>query len=321
MRTWRFPLRPYWQANTMYLQLHWPVVWHQKMHTTPRRSEEEEEEQSDFDPQQLTLINYAKRAEHVTSSDSMLKLTANRETLMHRASEEAAFAWTVAIGQFYITNESVMDGCSSTPLFTEFSEPRNSQNSRGQAILNDHVKTAELKYSTLLELWSQKYEYRHDNQGIWSLGCLYHEELNSAHDNLFPKILNAKILEPCFRRSRWGAGDREHRRKVNICQYGKELRHCQRFYRWGFGERNWKNNLSKRKNTKEIVNSRTFTTRRKSRMEYCEDQNGTISTFVHCKATVMGCNLSKLVLFETDTVQLEETHIPHGQLFQLLDQS
>ena len=36
----------------------------------------------------------------------------------------------------------------------------------------------------------------------------------------------------------------------------------------------------------------------------------------------MGCNLSKLVLFETDTVELEGTHMPDGrQLFQLLDQS
>ena len=63
----------------------------------------------------------------------MLKLTANRETLIRRASEQAEFARTVHIGQLYITNESVMDG-------KQYSGPRDSRNSRRQAILNDHVK-------------------------------------------------------------------------------------------------------------------------------------------------------------------------------------
>ena len=40
----------------------------------------------------------------------MLKLTANRDTLIHKASEHAEFARTVESGHFYITNESVMDG-------------------------------------------------------------------------------------------------------------------------------------------------------------------------------------------------------------------
>ena len=64
----------------------------------------------------------------------MLKLTANREPLTHKASEQAQFARTVDIRQFYITNDSVVDGNSSTPLCTEFSELRNSRNSRLQAI-------------------------------------------------------------------------------------------------------------------------------------------------------------------------------------------
>ena len=44
----------------------------------------------------------------------MVKLTANRETLFHRASEQAEFASTVEIGQFYMKSESVVDGNSST---------------------------------------------------------------------------------------------------------------------------------------------------------------------------------------------------------------
>ena len=44
----------------------------------------------------------------------MLKLIANRVTLMHRASELAEFGRTLESGQFSITNDSVMDGNSST---------------------------------------------------------------------------------------------------------------------------------------------------------------------------------------------------------------
>ena len=44
----------------------------------------------------------------------MLKLTANLETLLHRAAEQTNFARTVETGQFHITNESVLDGSSST---------------------------------------------------------------------------------------------------------------------------------------------------------------------------------------------------------------
>ena len=48
--------------------------------------------------------------------DSVLKLIANRDTLIHKkASEQAEFANTVEIGQLYVTNESVVDGDSSAP--------------------------------------------------------------------------------------------------------------------------------------------------------------------------------------------------------------
>ena len=44
----------------------------------------------------------------------MLKLTANRETMIHRVSEQSEFARAVEIGELPFTNESVMDGISST---------------------------------------------------------------------------------------------------------------------------------------------------------------------------------------------------------------
>ena len=46
----------------------------------------------------------------------MLQLRENRETLIRRASEQAASVRTAENGQFFITNESVMDGNSSAPF-------------------------------------------------------------------------------------------------------------------------------------------------------------------------------------------------------------
>ena len=69
----------------------------------------------------------------------MLKLTANLETLIPRASEQAEFSRTLEIGHF-ITNESVIDGNSSTLFCREYSEPRNVLKFEITSILNDHVK-------------------------------------------------------------------------------------------------------------------------------------------------------------------------------------
>ena len=66
----------------------------------------------------------------------MLHLTENREMLIRRASEQEAFARTVEHRQLYITNESAMIGNSSTLLRRNNSQPRNSQNSRLQAVLD-----------------------------------------------------------------------------------------------------------------------------------------------------------------------------------------
>ena len=64
----------------------------------------------------------------------------NHETMIRKASEQAVLARAVENGQFYITNEFVMNGNSCTPLCREYSEPRNSQSSRLQAVLTNHCK-------------------------------------------------------------------------------------------------------------------------------------------------------------------------------------
>ena len=78
----------------------------------------EKEEQIDLDPEELIDVTCAKKKhgrKPRARGYSLLKLTANRETLTHRASEQAAFAKTVEIRQFFITVESVTDGNSSAP--------------------------------------------------------------------------------------------------------------------------------------------------------------------------------------------------------------
>ena len=73
---------------------------------TPRRSEDGG--QIDLDPEPLTT----KRSMSQARGDTPLKLTANRDTLIQRASEQAEFARLVEIGQLCSTSESVMAGTS-----------------------------------------------------------------------------------------------------------------------------------------------------------------------------------------------------------------
>ena len=83
---------------------------------TPRAAEDEE--QIDLELEQLTLIAQKQQTMPQATGDSLLHLTLNHETLIRKASEQAACARTVEIGQFYITNEAVMGGNSSL-LFTQ----------------------------------------------------------------------------------------------------------------------------------------------------------------------------------------------------------
>ena len=80
---------------------------------TPRSAEDKE--QIDLEPEQFTLISQKQLNVPQARDDSMQRLTENRETLIRRASEQAAFARTVENGQFLHNNESVLEGSSSTP--------------------------------------------------------------------------------------------------------------------------------------------------------------------------------------------------------------
>ena len=68
----------------------------------------------------------------------MLKLTANRETLIRRASEQAAFARTAEMDNSAVPKNLCW---METLLYEENTQnEKNCRDSRSQAILNDHVK-------------------------------------------------------------------------------------------------------------------------------------------------------------------------------------
>ena len=91
------------------------------------------------EPEQLTLITQKQQTLTQARGDSV-QLTEKHETMIRKASDQAAFARTVENVQFHITNESAMDGNSSTPSCREGVEPKNSQRTRLQAVLTDDVK-------------------------------------------------------------------------------------------------------------------------------------------------------------------------------------
>ena len=97
---------PFNRQPTVCVQLFLTIQWYetQKLVHRPRNSEEEEEEEEKRPRRRAVDKNHAK-----ARGSSMLKLTADRETLLHKASEQA-----VEIGLFCIINESVMDGNKST---------------------------------------------------------------------------------------------------------------------------------------------------------------------------------------------------------------
>ena len=53
-------------------------------------------------------------------------------------------------------------------------------------------------------------------------------------------------------------------------------------------------------------------------MEYCEDQEGTIIFYFSAvQGHSHGANINPKLFSLTHTVELEGTHIPHGEAFQL----
>ena len=126
-----------------------------------------------------------------------------------------------------------MDGKSSTPACRDYPRPTDCRNSR----FTSNPKRSREDRSAEIEVFEylQNFGFRSTStvtttKKLEFLG-VYHEQVNRTHDNLFLKILNTKIMEPCFRLSRRAAGDREHKRKVNSHQQGTKLRQSQSLFR------------------------------------------------------------------------------------------
>ena len=121
-----FSSKPFWQATHGASTIAFASGMRLRIrYLQPRRAEDEAH--MDREPEQLTLITQKQRNVQQSRGDSMQQLTANRETLIRRASEQASFARTLENGQFYITNQAVLEGNSSTLLCTEHTDPMNFQ--------------------------------------------------------------------------------------------------------------------------------------------------------------------------------------------------
>ena len=88
----------------------------------------------------------------------MLKRTANRETLIRKASAQTTYGRKVESGHFFTLPMNLLRN-SSTLSCRELSEPRKSQYSR-------FAKSQKSKYSNLQELLLWKSKFRKDNKEV-----------------------------------------------------------------------------------------------------------------------------------------------------------
>ena len=129
----------------------------------------------------------------------MLKLTASRERLIHKASEQARFASMPNVGDFYVTNDSVVMETFSATLCSElrakefptFKITSNSYRSRDD-LAGSTIEVIEPAGPLALE---QQVPSRQPGNAI-SLGGVSREVLlNSMHFTLSLKIRNIKNYE------------------------------------------------------------------------------------------------------------------------------
>ena len=121
------PMHLWWQGAShqnhigrqlpVYLHLYLPVVWGPKFGTNTKKTRRRGSR-----PRPRAVDNNYERRVPQALGETMLKLTANRETLVRKASEQAKFARTVDIGKFQYLRW-FFGGRREHP------EPRNSQNS------------------------------------------------------------------------------------------------------------------------------------------------------------------------------------------------
>ena len=287
--------RPYWQATycvsrNFFISCMMPRV------CFPRIFEEEEEIYLELDHEQLMIVTRRERNMSQARGDSMLKLTANRETLIHTTPEHAEAARTVENRQFNITNEFVV--------------ARNSRYPRSRAVRKDLVKIGSVTEIAVFEsaeaspIEAQVPSRQPGNMKSWP-------RISRGIEQYARQF----ILEDTERQS---------------CGVpSPQCSSCGRLGAQTHGEQSQVRFKAVPMQRKRIVNSKMskhFTN--SLRCGGCHEPDGdewldvrSRSTDKHRidKATVMGSQSIQIcVLFETDTVALERIHIPHRQLFQLL---
>ena len=231
----------------------------EKLVSTPKRSEDDE--QIDLDPEQFTIITQKHQKMPQARGDSLLQLTENRETQIHRASELADYARTVESGQIFFTNGSVMDGNSSALSCRWYAELRNSQNSILQSIPNpSHQDRASdrIWYLNLQELWFLKYKVHSRKLGNSKHLSAYIKRNRTVRTTIYSNgYWPPQFLGPRCHCSGRAAVDREHERPVDDLQQIIKAAPKPQLLSIGFIQRDWKINPSK-SNTKGMVNSSTF---------------------------------------------------------------
>ena len=171
---------------------------------TPRTAEEKE--QIDIDPEPLSTRTQKERNMSQARGDSMLKLIANRETLIHRASDR------------------------------EYSEPRYSRSSRLQAVLTGHVKIGPVtaidvfKSAGTLVIEVHVPSQQPGNSKSWMRRSRGTEQyarqfIPTETDHQHLEVASSQQSICC-------GGDREHRKQVEIRESEKSFAKAKGYIRW-----------------------------------------------------------------------------------------
>ena len=169
-------------------------------------------------------------------SDSLLQLTANRGTLIHRASEQAAFLperWKLDCSTYHrICNGwnqlySSMQRMLRIKKFSIFEISSSSWQS-----CEDRTSDWSWSVQICRNFGEGSTSTSTKNQEIQSSGCVYHDELNTTQDNFFLQRVTTEVLEPRHHSNQWAADDREHKKQMEIRQ--SDLKPCQSqsLYQW-----------------------------------------------------------------------------------------
>ena len=204
----------------------------------------------------------------------------------------------------------------------------------------------ELKFSNLQELWWLKCKYRDNNQEIRSLGCAYREEIKNTHDN-FSYWDCHQHLETVSSQQSQSCGPP----RAQVTSGRSPVRYEAAPDSTGFSQRVWKSIPASALTNREcefVSISRHFT--KILRHTGCHESDGAVrenkrglmpevvpltnlewcivrvamerlSTFVHCKATVVGSQAIQTRSLWHRYRWFEGPQIPHEHFFPTANQS